>query len=921
MTGADVVLVTETHYPPDYNPSIKNFNLICSATRKDTEYGAFGGSAIFVRKSPQIVMNFATISSTSDDCTIAHSMINYTNFVLIYRSPNQAKCDMKKLMNYLRTLKTLPNLIIVGDLNLRDFNWELMFTCNADHKEAPEVFNMLNVKNFVNEPTHNKGGSLDVVLNDSDLVTDVQVWQDMFPSDHFAISFNAKTLPVTNPVQKTCYMYDDFQKERYNCLLGNVDWSLVWNQGIDDAVKQFSTVILETYRTCLPTKVINQESSENNFSFKTMAQINLCKDLKKRGQLQTLQKAQQKLQELLVIESKKKNEKLLKYLSASRNNIFKIFSSAKCQPRVTCTRRPDGTKTYDPQEIASILSQFYASVFLQSGPINLDWDEPGDVLIQDIDINHSVIANVVSKAKRSYGTGPDFLSTVMLKEGIRELLTPMMILFRRILDSNYVPENFKMACVVPIPKKLDSSQATNTRGICKESVLAKVLEKIIYNNVYEALESVNYFPDNQYGFRKGRGCETNLTAYHNYLHENLNNGYFIVTCFADLSKSFDLVDHSIVLDALHRAGVRGKVGKYFEQWMTFRKQFVRFQDHDSETVDVTSSIVQGSNLSTLLFLILKTTLNSYMQYCEVLDYCDDTKVSLAYKTDQELYKFQCDINGLLRWTNDVRQKLNPTKTVILSFGRELKVRMWLNRVPLNVVDSVVDLGLLISAKHGLKLHQDSVYNRLRAATRCAKISSKGTSFASRVIVWSTFLRPLYTYCSSLWSEKRVTEKLNKCWVSYFEDTEWDSATPIPNLPNEDLLVIDIKRIRAIYYKCESLLEFRRVTRDILHIDTHRTDLHTRQSDKLTFVPAAAAVKHSWPALDLLRRAHLSWNIFVGGEHCDLSDAAILNHVRSAENPFHQSETRARLENNQLLSWHKRCRIRDQKLQNSLVDLN
>ena len=101
MTEADVVLVTETHYPPDYNPSIKNFNLICSATRKDTEYGAFGGSAIFVRKSPQIVMNFATISSTSDDCTIAHSMINYTNFVLIYRSPNQAKCDMKKLMNYL----------------------------------------------------------------------------------------------------------------------------------------------------------------------------------------------------------------------------------------------------------------------------------------------------------------------------------------------------------------------------------------------------------------------------------------------------------------------------------------------------------------------------------------------------------------------------------------------------------------------------------------------------------------------------------------------------------------------------------------------------------------------------------------------------------------------------------------------------
>jgi hypothetical protein len=73
------------------------------------------------------------------------------------------------------------------------------------------------------------------------------------------------------------------------------------------------------------------------------------------------------------------------------------------------------------------------------------------------------------------------------------------------------------------------------------------------------LEKNNILCPEQHGFRRGRSCETQLLGYVDETTEELERGYQVDTVVLDFSKTFDVVNHALLVHKLQRYGVRGQV--------------------------------------------------------------------------------------------------------------------------------------------------------------------------------------------------------------------------------------------------------------------------------------------------------------------------------------------------------------------------
>ena len=74
-----------------------------------------------------------------------------------------------------------------------------------------------------------------------------------------------------------------------------------------------------------------------------------------------------------------------------------------------------------------------------------------------------------------------------MKELNTELAIPLFILFRKTLEYEQIPTAWKEGQIIPIFKKGDKSSVSNYRPVSLTSVISKVMETLVRNNIMEHL--------------------------------------------------------------------------------------------------------------------------------------------------------------------------------------------------------------------------------------------------------------------------------------------------------------------------------------------------------------------------------------------------------------------------------------------------
>ena len=214
------------------------------------------------------------------------------------------------------------------------------------------------------------------------------------------------------------------------------------------------------------------------------------------------------------------------------------------------------------------------------------------------------IINVINKLKNNSAMGrTDKINCTTLKSIAKEIGPVLAYLINKSFKEDIFPEALKEAVIKPIYKAGNHADINNYRPIAILNIISKIYEKIMKKRLIEFINKNNILTNCQYGFRKGCSTTQAVIDCVHQIEQEKKLGNIPIGILLDFKKAFDSIDHDILLNKLHRIGVRGNVYKWFESYIKNRNNYTTINTEISEKHKQPFGLGQGTVISPILFLI------------------------------------------------------------------------------------------------------------------------------------------------------------------------------------------------------------------------------------------------------------------------------------------------------------------------------
>ena len=128
------------------------------------------------------------------------------------------------------------------------------------------------------------------------------------------------------------------------------------------------------------------------------------------------------------------------------------------------------------------------------------------------------------KLKTSKAVGLDQMPSRLMKDSARVTSKPLTFIMNLSISQGCVPQDWKIARLIPLFKGGKKTEMDNYRPICILPTASKILERAIHTQFCRFLSIHNLLSASQYGFRKGYSTEHAVIALTDHICRSMDQG-------------------------------------------------------------------------------------------------------------------------------------------------------------------------------------------------------------------------------------------------------------------------------------------------------------------------------------------------------------------------------------------------------------
>lgn len=797
MKVFDIIALSETWLPDDTenenddetdlpDPEAEKFRVdgfhdIIKLSRPDR---GGGGVAVYIRET----INYKRLYDLEDASVEAlwlEIKLRPKSFILgvCYRPPNSGVIFWENFQEVVDRVKLLDvkSILIVGDLNADP---------NAAHGPHLQHFTQVNVMSaLIDKPTRvtaNTATILDQVLtNDVSLVKSTWLEPPVSTNDHATVCVSLNTQVCTRGnFKRNVWLFDrgDYAGFREALLEAPFD-ECFQSDDIDNICRDWTKLFLQTARRFVPNYLVTVRPRDkpwySNVLRRLKRKVTRAYNLAKRTSNAMLWQRYKILQreysssiaDAKAMHDRRVEESLTDQRDVGPRKWWKIVKDILLlgsKPNIPSIEVNNDivTSSRDKAEAFNAFFLSHSSIDETGARLPNDAHQIATTL-DKVTVSEQEVIDLLKGLDARKATGPDGISPRLLKEAAPAIAPSLARLFNLSLSTGKVPQGWKQANVIPIFKKGARTDRDNYRPISLLSCVGKVLEKVVFKQLF------NYFRENflisiyQSGFTPGDSTVNQLVSVYHQFCEAIDKKKDIRIVFCDISKAFDRVWHKGLLFKLkYHMGIDGILLEWFKNYLDDRYQRVVIEGEESTWGKIKAGVPQGSILGPLLFLVYINDITSVVN-CNIRLFADDTILYINVDDhDESARDMNVNTSAVSEWAKTwlVKFSLTKTKSMVMTRKPDGDVPpITFDQALLSEVDNYKHLGVYLNRSLTWTDHVQRVTVRAGKKLDILKRMKYRLDSGTLKTMYVTFIRPSLEYASPVWCnlDQQMVDKLER----------------------------------------------------------------------------------------------------------------------------------------------------------------